>query len=742
MRKFLLSLAALMAAVCMNATIVNGITYSLNSYDSTAWVSADESGENLYQGDMVIPATVEYEGTPYRVTQIYTYAFSYETRLKSIVLPEGLESIEYGAFDHCDSLLSITLPSTLKSIAPTAFQYCLQLDSIGLPDNLEVIDEEVFLGCENLRAIHLPANLKTIGYEAFHRCYKLANITFPEGLQKIMRDAFWDCYGLTEITLPSTLTVLSDYAFEQCINLRSINLPESITEMGNYLFMGDTLLSEPIYNSKYFAYCPPKYATSYAVPDGIQVILGGAFFDPEGYSTLESVTLPSSVRIIYNDGFNNCTQLSSVTLNEGLTDIGSNAFANTHLTSLALPASLTYVSATAFPASLTTLTVAEGNTKYQVVNNCLIDNTGALVWAPVGATLPEGITEIADYAFEDRDDLTEFTIPSTVTRIGEYAFSSCDNLTSIVVPEGVTEMGYGVFEHCSKLREVTLPSSLTKLSGFMFYYCRSLETVHLPANLKSIGEYAFYACDSLKSLDLPNSVQNIEDYAFSELYNLTSPIYNERLFVRMPTSYEGAYTIPEGIETIESYAFHVCEKLTGITFPSSLKHIEREAFWLYNESPLTVIDLSKGCDTIDSYAFEDVNGVEKLLLPASLSRLDQYAFSFYDFTSLKEIWNYAATPLDMYEQYIYDVNSAWYYIENDVDPADVILYVPEGSVDAYKAAEVWKEFDVQPMPGSHTGIDNVDGQESNVEGRKILRNGQLLIERDGRVYNVLGTQVR
>lgn len=385
--------------------------------------------------------------------------------------------------------------------------------------------------------------------------------------------------------------------------------------------------------------------------------------------------------------------------------------------------------------------MAEGNTKYHVVNNCLIDNTGVLVWAPVGATLPEGITEIADFAFENRDDLTEFIIPSTVTRIGEYAFSNCENLTSIVVPEGVTQMGYGVFESCTHLREVTLPSSLTELSGFMFYYCSRLETVHLPANLKSIGEYAFYVCDSLKSLDLPNSVQNIEDYAFSDCYYLTSPIYNDHLFVRMPTRYEGAYTIPEGIEKIESYAFHICEKLTGITFPSSLRRIEREAFWLYNESPLTVIDLSKGCDTIDSYAFESVSGVEKILLPASLSSLSTYAFALYDFTNLKEIWNYAATPLDMHKQGIYDINTAWYYIENDVDPADVILYVPEGSVDAYKAADVWKEFDVQPMPGSHTGIDNVDGQKSKVEGRKILRNGQLLIERNGKTYNACGLEV-
>ena len=725
----------------MNATVINGITYSLDPSDSTAWVSADESGENLYQGDMVIPATVEYEGIPYRVTKIYTYAFSYENRVKSIVLPEGLEYIEYGAFEYCDSLQSVTLPSTLKSIDRTAFQYCLSLDSIGLPDNPEIIEEEVFKGCENLRAVHLPANLKTIGYAAFLDCVKLTSITFPEGLEKIMSDAFGNCQSLTEVVLPNSLTELSSYAFEYCINLRSANLPESITEMGDHLFMGDTLLPEPIYNSKRFAHFPPKYATSYTIPDGIEVILGGAFYDPDGNSILESVTLPSSVRTINNGAFLNCTQLSSVTLNEGLTDIGSQAFTNTNLTSLALPASLVYVSASAFPAGLTTLTVAEENTKYQVINNCLVDkNSGALVWAPRGATMPEGITEIADYAFENRDDLTEFVVPSTVTRIGDYAFTNCDNLTSIVVPEGVTEMGYGVFEYCTGLKEVTLPASLTNLSGYTFYNCSHLETVHLPNNLKTIGEYAFTQCDSLKSLDLPHSVQRVEDYAFSDLYYLTSPIYNKHLFVRMPTSYEGAYTIPEGIERIESFAFSNCEKLTGVTFPSTLKYIEGEAFLLYNQNPLTVIDLSKGCDTIDGYAFENIMGVEKLLLPASLSGIRQYAFSFYDFSDLKEIWNYATTPLDLNTQGISDVSALWFNLYSDTDPANIKLYVPAGSVDAYKAAEVWKEFDVQPMSNVSTAISNV--QSDKVQCTKTLRNGQLLIEKNGQIYTVDGRLVR
>ncbi len=135
-----------------------------------------------------------------------------------------------------------------------------------------------------------------------------------------------------------------------------------------------------------------------------------------------------------------------------------------------------------------------------------------------------------------------------------------------------------------------------------------------------------------------------------------------------------------------------------------------------------------------------VSGVEKILLPASLSRLNQYAFAFYDFTNLKEIWNYAATPLDLNAQGISDVSALWYNLYTDTDPANIKLYVPAGSVDAYKAAEVWKEFDVQPMSNVPTAISNV--QSDKVQCTKTLRNGQLLIEKNGQIYTVDGRLVR
>ena len=602
-------------------------------------------------------------------------------------------------------------------------------DSVTIEDvtyAVTTIGARAFEDCDSVISITLPNTIKAIMSSAFHDCHLLSSINLPEGLEEIRDDIFWSCWSLTELTLPSTLKQLYAYAFEDCPKLRTINFPESIEVVEGYLFINDTL-SAPVYNSKYFAHFPPDYATSYSIPDGIETILSSAFQDA---LSLTSVTIPSSVKYIQHYAFYN-TGLTSITLPEGVLEIGNGAFMETPITSLHLPASLTDIAPDAFPASLTTITVDAANDNYYVANNCLLKKgSGELVYVPDGATLPEGLLEIGDRAFMGRT-FTSFTIPSTVTRIGIEAFSGCQYLDTIIIPEGVTSLGNNVFFDCTRLKKVTLPDGLKEIPNYAFYNCRHLEDINVPSSLKKIGNNAFQSCYELKSFDLPESVYEVQNEAFVGS-GIQQPVYNSHYFAYLPQIYKGIYTMPDQIEVIAPYAFYYCDSLTEVIMPTTLRTIGLEAFW--GCTSLTKLDIPASVDSILTYAFEACENVETIILRGSPSFYEDYVFAFYDNSKLKEVYNYAETPFEFTSQ-----GEPFFYVP---DKDQIKLYVPAASVDAYKAALYWQDFDVQPMPEVPTAIGNVESRESNVESRKILRNGQLLIERDGKTYNTLGAQVK
>ncbi|MCR5050301.1 MAG: leucine-rich repeat domain-containing protein [Paludibacteraceae bacterium] len=608
---------------------------------------------------------------------------------------------------------------------------------IVIPDSIEddghtysviEIKDNAFQYSESLNSVVLPKTMKKIGSEAFHNCVNMTSIALNEGLEEIGSDAFGSCEKLESLTLPSTLKYIRDWAFEHCYSLKSLTLPEGLEEVGGNICTADTP-EAPVYNSKFFAFLPYDYAENYTVPDGIEIICGDAFKDNK---SLKSVSLPTSVKLIRYEAFVRCENLTSITLNEGLEIIEYGAFSYTSLTTIALPASLNYIDPSALPGTTEAVTIAAGNENYSATNYCLIEkSTGLLIYAGKGATLPEGITEIGISAFKDRTDLTTFVVPSTVQSIGSYAFSGCSNLTNITLPEGLKWISSGMFDGCSSLKSVTLPSTITNLDNaeYLFKNCSQLENVTILCPYTYIPNNFFLYCDSLKSFNLPESVQGIGSEAFRYI-GLTSPVSNSHLFARLPENYQGAFAIPEGTTKIGNHAFYNCDSLTEISFPSTLTDIDFEAFW--GCTLLKRIELPEGVERIGSYAFEDCHDVETLILPSTVTLIEGSAFAFRSESKLKEVYNYAVTPCEFYD---WD-NHPFFEVPN-ID--QIKLYVPKSSVDDYKAAYRWQDFDVQPMPEVATGLVN---GEAKAAYRKTLRNGQLLIKKNGHIYNAQGALIR
>ena len=549
--------------------------------------------------------------------------------------------------------------------------------------------------------------------------------------------AFLRCNELTSVVLPNSLKKIGNCAFYECTELTSINLPDSVEEVGVNAFYSCGL-TQPVYNKHIFASMPKAYEGAYTVPDGIETIAGGAF----GFCTdLTTVSLPSTLKTIMMYAFE-ASGLREVVIPEGVELIGDQAFNGCDsLHKVSLPSTLQTLGESEFAYCEALDTIITYMTTPTEINNDMFFNVN---FAACKLFVPKA--SLALYKEAQRwnyfDNILPLDALNPIEVDGLYFALDDDNKTAtlvagefqyrgdIVIPDSiqsngetyvVTEIYDNAFYRCLGLKSVSLPNGLKRIGDEAFLYCTGLHSVVLPESLESIGKEAFYICSSITSINLPDNVKEIGAEAFSGC-QITEPFYNKHCFALMPRTYKGAYTVQDGIETIVGGAFLDCSYLTAITFPTSLKKIGHSAFWY---AGLTEVVIPEGVERIEWSAFGNCTELHKAILPSTLKELQFEAFYC---EKLDTVVANMETPLEIR-------SDVFAY----VDLAGCTLFVPEGSIDAYRAAEVWKEFGtILPIPQTPTGIENVQGE---VQRTKALRDGQLLIIRDGAVYNVCGQRV-
>ena len=138
------------------------------------------------------------------------------------------------------------------------------------------------------------------------------------------------------------------------------------------------------------------------------------------------------------------------------------------------------------------------------------------------AIIPEGTTEIGEWAFALCDSLKSVTIPESVTSIGDSAFIGCTSLESIVIPQGVTKIEQCAFFECDSLKNITISEAVTEIGKGAFYGCTSLNSIIIPESVREIGRGAFYGCTSLTTITLPTGVDEIEEGAFEGCYSIAT----------------------------------------------------------------------------------------------------------------------------------------------------------------------------------------------------------------------------
>lgn len=202
----------------------------------------------------------------------------------------------------------------------------------------------------------------------------------------------------------------------------------------------------------------------------------------------------------------------------------------------------------------------------------------------INVNIPDGVTSIGDYAFNECKNLTNVTIPGSVTSIEYHAFSECKNLTSVTIPDGVTDISSGTFFLCRALTSVKIPDSVTSIGQAAFNTCSSLTNFTIPDGVTTIGEAAFTLCSSLTNITIPDNVTTIGEGAFDMCDNLTS------------------LTIGDNVTSIGAWAF-CCDNLTSLTIADSVTGIGDEAFRRDRVTSITIIETSKALDPTYVYNY-------------------------------------------------------------------------------------------------------------------------------------------
>ena len=684
---------------------------------------------------------------PESVTAIGNYAFYGCSGLKSVEIPKNVVNIGVSAFYGCNELLSISIPKNVGNIGYGAFFDCYKIENITVEEGnivyhsngnclIKTNSKLIVLGCKN-SVIPTDGSVTGIGAFAFAGCTGLDKISIPSSIKNMADGAFSGCYGLKDVyitdiaawcvtsfngvaanplyyaqnlylnnelvldlVIPDNVTSINSYAFYGCSGLKTITIGSGVKNIGTSVFLrcgeiesinvakgnvqyrseGNCLIKKSTktlilgcknsiiptdgsvtgIGANAFNSC--SGLVSISIPDSIKTVYDGAFSDCVGlgrvditdisawcgisfangsanplkcahklYLNGELVTelvVPNNVRSISKYAFFSCSDLESISIGNGVKSVGVSAFDGCE--------------------KLVSITVDKENAAYRAEGNCLIRTaTKSLILGCKTSVIPTdgGVTNVGQSAFSGCAELKEITIPKSVVSIGKDAFYGCIGLKKLNINDisawcsisfeniysNPLHYAKNLYVNDDKIVDLVIPNSVKSIAKYAFCGCSEIESLSIGSGVKSIGQSAFGNCEKLAGITVAD-----ENTIYRSAGNCIVKIANKTLILGCKTS-----VIPTdgSVKVIGQSAFEGCSELHEIAIPKSVVKMGSGAFeGCTGLAKVDVADLAAWCaiSFVDAEANPlynahviTVNGDVKteIVIPNGVKTISRYAFA-------------------------------------------------------------------------------------------------------------------
>ena len=649
------------------------------------------------------------------VQNVGKYAF-YNCSYLSVIdsVPNSLTTVEESAFRACRQLTAINLPDGVTTIGDYAFYECYRLASVTLGNGLTSIGSQAFMYCSALKSIVIPNSVTNIGASAFSCCSSLDSVAIGNGLRKISDHTFYKCSALVYFTMPDSIESIGKHAFFTCKSLKNINVPSTVTTIGAYAFSGCSELE------------------SIHIPEGVLEIRERTF---ENCSSLKSILLPQSITNIRRNAFVGCTTLGTIDFPEGVKSIEEGTFGNcTSLASITIPNSVMTIELGAFSNTAYYNDAKNWEEGVLYISNCLIEAKTSIAG---DYSIKPGTRMIADYALFGCNNLTSVTFAQSVKSIGDASFYECKKMNVVNMSDSLQNIGNRAFAYCELLNPVTIPVGVKTFGEEVFMGCKSLvsviwnakecqdfpyfyvapffrisskitsitfgdeveyipagmcyglsavPSVTIPVNVKRIGKDAFESCTSMTSItwNAKHYCDTLDYSPFEGIeYIVKSFTFGEDIetippYVCKEMREVSEIIIPDGVISIGRHAFNYCTGIQSINIPKGVTTIGSAAFF---HTQIRSVVVPEGVTEIGGWAFSECYSLNKIELPRSLKSIGNSAFK--ETYHIDTLICKALVPPTMGELPVFE----------GVKKANISLFVPKESIELYKAADQWKEFE-------------------------------------------------
>lgn len=310
--------------------------------------------------------------------------------------------------------------------------------------------------------------------------------------------------------------------------------------------------------------------------------------------------------------------------------------------------------------------------------------------------IPESVTTMGDFVFDNCISLTTVDIPASVSAFGAGMFRGCSSLTAINVAEGnasYTSVDGVVYSKDKKvlvgmpgaITSFEIPEGVTEIAKAAFEQCKALTNVSFSETVEVIGEKAFNQCSSLTAAILPDVTTTIGSYAFAECSSLKD------------------LSLGKSLVKIEPYTFYQCKKLETAVIGDAVTVIEEHAF--YDCTALKNMSLGNSVEKIGKASFGKCSALTSLTIPATTVDIANFAFQYC--SAVTKIYALPSTPPTIG------------YNSFDGIPTDAVIYVKNASKTEYAENAGWKYFsDFRGMGELTVAIDR---NEATVAAGKTVK---------------------